>query len=82
MEDALNRPGREKWSGAVIFYTQRPFSVISSVRHTLRLFFLTVFDIDMRDMLNIVVLMEAARPTIYLILLLKLAASWSLLDPR
>jgi len=33
-EDALTRPRREKWSGAVIYYTQRPGSVVFSVTNT------------------------------------------------
>jgi hypothetical protein len=38
-EDAFTRPRREKWSGAVIFYTQRPVSVVSSVTNTSDCFF-------------------------------------------
>jgi hypothetical protein len=30
-EDALTRPRREKWSGAAIFYTRGPGSVVFSV---------------------------------------------------
>jgi hypothetical protein len=38
-EDALTRPRREKWSGAVIFYTQRPGGVVFSVTNTSNCFF-------------------------------------------
>ena len=67
---------REKLSGGAIFNTQRPDSVVSSVTNTSDCsFFWRVFDMSLREMLNIVHVYErreAARPTIYVIMPLKL----------
>ena len=54
MMSHFDQTRREKLSGAAIFNTQRPDSVVSSVTNTSDCsFFLRVFDIDLREMLSI-----------------------------
>ena len=76
MMSLVDQTRRKKWNGGVIFYIQHPRSVVFSVTNTSDCsFFLRVFDMNLREMLNIVHVYErreAARPTIYVIMPLKL----------